>query len=168
MRPVVVASHLLGEGHFQSERFEVVPVECVGDTDYSRGLQAVWGTDATIVNVEHDHECSDLLIRQLLDCLHPLCTHAYKLYMASTGGLPHYAQRDGGPNYGQWITEGMEWCGFTGIGFCKITPQARVRPLVESPWQTVDCEVTKATDGPWHVHWQEGKNGPTSIEHYHR
>jgi len=122
----------------------------------------VWGTDATIVNVEHDMECSDELIQQLLDCPHPLCTHAYKLYWPSTHQVrPHYAQRDGGPNYGEWIKEGVEWCGFTGIGFCKITPEARVSALVESPWQTVDCDVTKATEGPWHVHWPE-------VEHYHR
>lgn len=161
MSTVVLASHLPGEGHFRSERHRVLAVPCVADTDYSQGWQALWDTDLTIVGVEHDHEVSDELVQGLLDCPHSLCAWAYLLHMPSTGGASHYAQRDGGPNYGDWIKPGVRWCGFSGIGFCKIAPEARVRSLAESPWQIVDCAISRATDGDWHVHWP-------AIDHFHR
>jgi hypothetical protein len=125
-------------------------------------MQALWPSDKAIVNVEHDMEVSDELIQQLLDCPHPLCTFAYKLYWPSTHqAQPHYAQRDGGPNYGEWIKEGVECCGFSGIGLCKIAPEARACPLADSHWSTVDCAISRSTEGDWHVHWPE-------VEHYHR
>lgn len=162
---VVLASHLPGEGHFRSERFRVVSLPCEGDLDYSHGMQTLWATGKAICNIEHDMECSDELIQELLDCPHPLCTHAYLLYWPSTHqAQPHYAQRHGGTNYGDWIKQGEEWCDFSGIGFCKIVPQARVRPLVDSHWSIVDCAVTNATDAHWHVHWKNG----VGVEHWHR
>jgi hypothetical protein len=118
-----------------------------------------WRTSHTLVNVEHDHDPSDELIQELLDCPEPMCVWAYMLHHLP--GPPHYAQRDGGPGYGEWIRPGVEWCGFSGIGFCKITPGARVRPLGESPWQEVDCAVSRATDCKVHVHW------PAVAHHHH-
>jgi hypothetical protein len=139
----------------------VVALPCSGDHDYSRGLQALWPTGQTIVNVEHDMECTDELIDQLLGCPHPLCSHAYRLHPVTTGRPSHWAHRDGGTNYGEWVETGTEWCGFTGIGFCKITPAARVRPLADSHWTAVDCAVSDATEGDWHMHWP-------GVEHHHR
>jgi hypothetical protein len=132
-------------------------------------VRFLWGGTHTLINVEHDHECSDDLIQELLDCPEPLCSHAYTLFMPSTGGLPHYAHRTGPkpPAGGEWIKQGDEWADFGGIGFCKITPQARVRPLAQSSWQVVDCAISKATDARWHVHWQQGPSGPVGVEHYH-
>jgi hypothetical protein len=161
---VILASHLPGQPHFESRRFKVIPVECVGDFHYWQGWTDQWPSDQTIVNVEHDMECSDTLIQELLDCPEPLCTHAYTLYLPSVGaGPPHYAQRTGPkpPAGGEWLNGGEEWCDFTGIGFCKITPRARVAPLERVSWQTVDCSVALATEGRWHVHWP-------GVEHDHR
>jgi hypothetical protein len=162
---IVLASHLPGEGRFRSEQFRIVSLLCVDDLDYSRGLQSLWGSDHTLIVLEHDMECSDELIQGLLDCPHSLCTHSYLLHWASThSAKPHYAQMVGSrPSVGggDWIKRGDEWADFTGIGFCKITPEARVRPLEETGWQDVDCAVTKAVEGRWHVH-------SPPIEHYHR
>jgi len=173
---IVVSSYLPsgGEKPYRSKRFRVVALPCgTGHEDlydYCRGLQAVWGSDFTIVNVEHDMECSDGLVQQLLDCPEPLCAHAYRLRKNG-----HYAYRNGAlpPSGGfedQWIGEGDEWATFGGIGFVKITPEARVRPLPDREWSTLDIEVTKACEGPevvpaaaysghrWHIHWPEIKH----------
>jgi hypothetical protein len=138
----------------------VVPVPCVGELDYSRTLRSWWRTSRTIVNVEHDMEVSDELIQALLDCPHPFCTHAYTLFPVSTGKRAHYAQAASKPHIEDWIAAGVEWCAFTGIGFCKITPEARARRLGESTWQFVDLAVSAATDCPVHVHWP-------AVSHYH-
>lgn len=163
---VVVASHLKGAKHFRSKKFRVVSLPCVDDLDYWGGLAALWEGDLTIVNVEHDMECSDELIQQLLDCPHPLCTHAYML----RSPVYHYCHRNGpqppaGGYEDWWIKEGEEWATYGGIGFCKITSQARVRPLEPREWPTLDIVLTRAVEGPevvpptvqhgrrWHVHW---------------
>lgn len=168
---IVISSYLPSEGEkpYRSKEFRVVALPCRtshdGLFDYSRGLQAVWGSDSTIVNVEHDMECSDGLIQNLLDCPHPLCAHAYLLRKSGP-----YAYRNGplppaGGYEDHWLKGGEEWATFGGIGLVKITPEARVRPLPEREWSTVDIVVTKACEGPevvpgghhlgrrWHIHW---------------
>ena len=177
MSVIVVSSYLpkLGERAYRSEKFRVVGLPCGDDDlDYYRGLEVVWGGNHTIVNVEHDMECSDELIQDLLDCPHPACTHAYPLRQWG-----HIAHRHGPlPPAGSmdwWLRpdEEEEWATYGGIGFCKMTPEARVRPLSEPrEWPTLDVIVARAVEGPevvphgayegkrWHVHWP-------AIEHYH-
>jgi hypothetical protein len=167
--PIVLCSYLPGEETFKSERFRVVPLECVDDLDYWGGLSALWETKHTIVNVEHDMECSDELIQQLLDCPQPLCTHAYRMkgenapFCHRMGPLP-----PAGSILDYWVKGPEdEWATYGGIGLCKITPEARVRDLEAREWPTLDIVVTKAVEGPevvpgsvkegrrWHVHWPE-------------
>lgn len=157
---VVLASHLPGAGHFESERFEVWPIECVEPESYCAGVAEWWESDKTIVNVEHDMECSDDLIQTLLDCPEPFCTHAYWLNAVSGG--PHWSHRTGRqpPCGGVWIEEGEEWADFGGIGFCKIAPEVRVRPLPESTWQFVDIAVFASVQQQVHVHW------PATAHHH--
>lgn len=168
---IVVSSYLPSEGEkpYRSKEYRVVALPCgTGHDDlfdYCHGLQAVWESDFTIVNVEHDMECSDGLIRRLLDCPHPLCAYAYLLRRSGP-----YAYRNGplppaGGYEDHWLKEGEEWATFGGIGFVKIAPEARVRPLPDREWSTLDIVVTKACEGPdvvsgasyrgrrWHVHW---------------
>lgn len=165
---VVLASHLPGASHFESRQFEVVPIRCEDPLDYYRGVLAWWETDRTIILVEHDVECSDELIQQLLDCDCMLGSWAYWLGIPSGG--PHWAHRTGKkpPCGGVWIETGDDWADYGGVGFCKITPQARVRPLPEQTWQFVDIAVAEATDLRWHIHWKNGPDGPTGVEHFHR
>ena len=165
MAELVVASYVPPEKHLRSKQFRVVALPCTDEFSYCRGLQALWDTDHTIVNVEHDMEYSDELTQNLLDCPFPLCAHAYLLRKST-----HYCYRNGpqppaGGFLDHWIHEGAEWATFGGIGFVKITPQARVRPLANREWQTLDIEVTRAVEGPdvvppsvwegrrWHIHW---------------
>lgn len=157
---IVLASFLPGEEHFKSERFDVVPVCCVDPLDYWRGVEAHWGSDDTLCVVEHDMEVNDELISELLDCPHPMCSWAYWLGIPSGG--PHWSHRTGlkPPCGGVWIQEGEEWADFGGIGFCKIAPEVRVRPLPESTWQFVDIAVFSAVDLRCHVHWP-------AVEHFH-
>jgi hypothetical protein len=61
---------------------------------------------------------------------------------------------------GFWITEGIERAAYSGIGFCKIAPEARVRPLERDTWRGLEWQVNAATEGDWHVHWEP-------IEHHH-
>lgn len=140
-------------------------ISCEGDYDYWRGLGALWDSGETIINIEHDMECSDDLISGLLTCPHPLCTYAYKLYWPSTHqAVPHYAQAVGEKAHiggGSWVSTGAEWADYTGIGFCKVEPAVRVRPLQREHWALLDMKVTAATGGRWHIHWPE-------IEHYHK
>jgi hypothetical protein len=159
--PIVLASHLPGNAHLTSECFEVVPILCVEPEDYHAGVARWWDSDRTIINVEHDMEVSDELIQGLLDCPEPMCSWAYWLGIPSGG--PHWAHRTGRkpPCGGVWVQEGDEWADYGGIGFCKITPEARVRPLPEQTWQFVDIAVAEATDLRWHLHWP-------AVGHSHR
>jgi hypothetical protein len=165
---VILASHLVGQPHFRSERFEVVGIECVEPEDYWRGVEAHWASDETLCILEHDMEVSDDLIQTLLDCDCAFGTWAYWLGIPSGG--PHWAHRTGKkpPCGGVWIETGDEWADYGGIGFCKITPQARVRPLPEQSWQFVDIAVFQAVDERVHVHWKDGPDGPEGVEHLHR
>jgi hypothetical protein len=167
--PVVLASHLPDEPIFESQRFEVVPICCEDPLDYHAGVARWWDSDRTIINVEHDHEVSDDLIQQLLDCDCALGTWAYWLGIPSGG--PHWAHRTGKqpPCGGVWIETGDEWADFGGIGFCKIEPSARVRPLPEQTWQFVDIAVFQAVDERVHVHWKPDADGNlVGVEHFHR
>ena len=178
--PVILASHLSGEQHFRSAQHMVVPIPCHGPLDYHKGVAAWWETSRTIINVEHDHEVSDELIQGLLDCPHNFCSWAYWLGIPSGG--PHWAHRTGKqpPCGGVWIETGDEWADFGGIGFCKITPEARVRPLrgpwdrkrqvwQDVDWQSVDIAVFAAVDERVHVHWRRDANGNAvgGVEHRH-
>lgn len=162
---MILLSHLPGEKPFSSERFAIAHVECVDDFDYSRAVQAAWAMDEPLVLVEHDMEVSDDLIQRLLDEPAPLVTHAYLLHWISSGKPAAYCQRAGdfpaGRRYlGKPIAEGVSAADFAGLGFCKISPEARARPLDESSWQFVDVAVDAAIDMPWRVLWPE-------VEHHH-
>lgn len=167
---MVLASHLHGEGFFSSERFPVVPVLCEGPFDYWRGVAAPWDSDATLVLLEHDMECSDALVSELLACPHPACSHAYQMHIprtywahnVSTAGwhppidpLSQYTARGI-----RWVAPGDEWADFSGIGFCKLTPAARTTPLRRDAWQGVEISVNAAINARWHLHWP-------GVEHYH-
>jgi hypothetical protein len=160
-RPLVLASCLPGEDYVASERFAVVPIRCIDPLDYWRGVEVWWQSRRTIVNVEHDMECSDDLIQTLLDCPEPFCTWAY--FLGKPSGGPHWAHRTGRqpPCGGVWIEEGDEWADFGGIGFCKIEPSVRVRELGEQTWQFVDIAVFASVQRQVHVHWP-------AIEHRHQ
>lgn len=125
---------------------------------YWRGLSALWDSPDTIVNVEWDMEFSPALVDALLACPHPLCTHAYQMHIPRTY-YAHSARRDGMDGF--WLGKGVEWAAYSAIGFCKIAPQARVRPLARDVWRGVEMQVNAATDGPFHVHWP-------AIRHYHQ
>jgi hypothetical protein len=157
---LVLASHLPGAGHFRSERFDVVGISCSDPLDYWRGVEAHWESDETLIVVEHDMQVSDDLIQGLLDCDCAFGTWAYWLGIPSGG--PHWAHRTGRqpPCGGVWIEEGEEWADFGGIGFCKIAPEARVRPLPESTWQFVDIAVFASVQQQVHVHW------PATAHHH--
>ena len=150
---VVLTSHLVDAEHFRSEHYEVHPIECVEPEDYHAGVARWWDSDRTIINVEHDMQVDHELIQGLLDCPHPFCSWAYWLGIPSGG--PHWAHRTGKqpPCGGVWIETGDEWADYGGIGFCKITPEARVRPLPEQTWQFVDIAVFQAVDERMHIHW---------------
>lgn len=157
---LVVASYLPGETPFVSQRFDVVPVLCVGDFDYSRGLASAWATGKTVVNVEHDLEVSDDLIAALVDCPEPLCSWAYLVYPVS--GIhdgPAYPFTAGNP--GPWIREGEQWADWAAPGFIKVRPDARTGPLPEKHWLGVEAATNFHTPGRWHIHWP-------AVEHHHR
>lgn len=162
---MVVSSYVSGgvRGPYRSERYPVWRIPCAEPGDYHRGLQSVWEDGFTLCVVEHDMEVSDDLIASLLGCPEPFCTWAYALYFPSTSRPePHYAQRVGlkPPAGGDWVSEGESWCHYTGIGFCKIAPEVRVRPLESCHWSHLDVSVAKACDGRVHIHWPE-------VEHDH-
>lgn len=163
MAAVVVASHLPGEEPFTSERFEVWPVECVGDFDYSHALGEAWATDRTVVNVEHDVEVSDALIQALLDCPEPLCAQTYPLYAASgthgtaDGSVYGYVETEPGP----WVTEGTLFADWAAPGFIKITAAARVNPFPEKHWLAVEAATNYFKQGRWHLHWPP-------VAHHHQ
>ena len=138
-RGIVLASHLPGEGHFESIRFTVRPVECADRFDYWRALATLWDQPVTIINVEHDVEATDEHIAALLACPSALCRWQVPLHWASTG------------------QPGMS---FGGIGLVKLAANVRVRPLRREPWQRVELAVADAVTGAWCEH------GPP-VAHHH-
>lgn len=163
----IYAARLPGEPPWRHSHYEVRTRICSDLFDYSDGLRWLWDGASTIVNVEHDMEFSDDLVQQLLDCEHPLCAHAYKMYLPRVYYAHGWLPRETGPRSRaqsiRWIDQGEEWVDYSALGFVKITPEARHYPLAENvPWQALEQEVNAAVAGThWHIHWPE-------IEHYHR
>lgn len=167
MSALVFASHLPGEGHFHSDRFEVTGWECAGDLGYWEGLAAVWESDRTIINLEHDIEVTDDHVETLVACPHPACAWAYECHWASTG-IPggviaagagaRDAERNPDPGY---LQGGEEWAAWSAIGLVKLTREARTGPLRCEPWQRLELAVHDAIKRPWHMHWTP------PLEHHH-
>lgn len=163
---LVVCSHLPGEGHFRSERYQVAPICCAGDFDYWQGINAHWTHPGALVLVEHDIEVTDRHLTELGDCPHPLCSWAYACHWASTG-LPHdviaagSGHRDPETNPDpEYLVGGEEWANWSAIGLVKIAPEARIGPLRCEPWQRLELAVHDAVRRPWHMHWPP-------VNHWH-
>lgn len=159
MGNLVVASYLPGEGHFRSDRHDVRPVLCVDEHDYWAGLAAVWESDLTLVNVEHDVEATDAHMDALLACEYPLCAVPYACHWASTGlGHDVWSVRTTSASY---AVEGDEWAQQSAIGLLKIAPVARIGPLARRPWGQLELAVEQAVQRPFHLHWEP------SLPHHH-
>lgn len=182
--PIIVSSFLPGEGPVASARYDVWPVRCEADFSYANGIVRVWWAPETLVLVEHDMEFSDELVAGLLSCPRPLCSYPYFIWAHDRGW--HYAQARGA---NRRIVEGEEWADHSSIGFCKITEQARVSPMMTVGWKMVEnvvhhalggrvievdphhisgdkpdplmvLEIRPPTAGRWHIHWP-------AIAHHH-
>lgn len=127
-------------------------------------MRGPWASNRVLVNIEHDMECSRELVAELLTCRHPLCTHAYRMYLPRTywahGRVTDYRLRETGEGI-QWAAEGQEWADWSAIGFCKVGPEARVAPLARTEWSGVETAVNLAVGERWHIHWP-------GVEHYHK
>lgn len=151
----------------QGARLQIVrfvPSEGDDAFAYHAALDAAWSERGALINVEWDMEDTPALVLDLLACPQPLCTYAYLLYEPTTREAePHYAQSSVWmAEGGHWIARGVEWCEWSGIGFCKVERGVRREgPLARQPWMGVEIAVNEAVRGPWHVHWPE-------VEHYHR
>lgn len=165
---IVLASHLEGEGHFRSARHAVKPALCRGDADYYYALAAVWESDLTIVNVEHDIEVSDRHLDELLACPHPLCSFAYQCHFASTGQAESIIAAGTG-DWAHHLQGGEEWADWSAIGLVKITPEARTGPLAYRSWQDLERSVHNAVTRPWHMHGNGSHPGDKSghVAHHH-
>ena len=168
---VVIAARMAGDEPHRSDQYDVrTPVLAAGDAyAYWRELSRLWRHPVTLVNVEHDMEFSDDLVRDLVECPHPLCTHAYRVWINNIREWIYCPTRDQ-----RWITHGVEWAHTSSLGFCKIAPEARTRSLKRLPWKFLEhgvcdavtgCSAAVVGDAPlaapqWHVHWPE-------IEHFH-
>jgi hypothetical protein len=176
---VITSSYLEGNEPFRSERYHVQGIECKrehGEFNYCHGLQEVWWpAEKTIINIEQDMECSDELIDGLLSCPHPLCAYAYLvyptqlhryIYCATSRQVDH---NNPAKSNVYWLNKGEEWAVWSSIGFCKIDPIARVKPLDRLYWQWLEHSVNRIVGTyqhaggagfEWHIHWPE-------VEHYH-
>jgi hypothetical protein len=157
--PLIVASRLPGDPPFKS----AYPVQDVVCEDrffgYWEGLNAVWASDRTIINVEHDQEFSDDLVAELLSCPYDLCAYPYRV---TPFGWPGQTW---GATYGSvWVSDGDPYAMFSSIGFCKITAPARAGTELERlVWDKVEQSVHRAVarcKRLWHLHWP-------AIQHYH-
>ena len=176
---MITSSYLSGEETpLRSERYRVQGIACKreqGEFNYCDGLQDVWMTDQIMVNVEHDMEFSDELVDGLVNCPHPLCAYPYKVYPTALGRYIYCAtSRKPDPDTGMetitWLDEGEEWAFWSSIGFCKIAPSARTKPLDRLFWQWIEHSINRSVgeymsaDGQaglaWHIHWPE-------VKHYH-
>lgn len=134
---------------------------------YWAAMARAWGSPEVLVNLEHDMQYSDTLARELLDCPHPCCTHAYRMHTGRYGDYWAHSHDGLCGMDGHWVTEGAEWAAYSAIGFCKIVPEVRTVPLERCQWRHVEHVVnsaiwraTGAVRDRWHVHWP-------GVEHYH-
>ncbi len=74
-----------------------------------------------------------------------------------------------GQEYISWLEEGDEWAVWSSIGFCKIAPVARAKPLDRLFWQWIEHSINRSVGVfmraggagyDWHIHWP-------AIEHHH-
>ena len=166
---IVHATRLPGEEPLRLDGYRVLHPVAKRPEQYGMALASIWQQDAAIVNIEHDHPATPELVAELLACPHPLCTHAYQMHLPTTYWA-HSTRADAMDGF--WIEQGAEWAAYSAIGFCKIAPEARTRPLGPAVWQAVELEVNNATTGPsadskWHVHWNGAGTGQ-GIEHFHK
>ena len=77
-----------------------------------------------------------------------------------------------GDEYISWLDEGDQWAVWSSIGFCKIAPVARTKPLDRLFWMYIEHSVNRSVgkymnaggaNYDWHIHWNEGKG----IQHHH-
>jgi hypothetical protein len=159
---VVTSSFLPGEQPKASDLWPVLGIECKGELSYWHGLASVWPTDKIIVNVERDMEFSDELVAELAECREPLCTYPYKVYPSKLGRFIYCAtarepsHEDIDPH---WIQPGDDEAVWSSIGFCKIAPEARVKPLDAMFWKWLEHSVNRCVcqlgGFVWHIHWPE-------------
>lgn len=163
--PLVVSSHLPDRPSIESAVYPVQGVECTNEFSYWAGFASAWNTDMTIVNVEQDMEYRDDYVAELADCAHPLCAFPYQVYPSALGRFIYCAttsqpELNGSPQNPRWV-EGPadEWAVWSSIGFCKIAPEARVKPLDKIFWQWLEHAVNRVVTGyaglQWHLHWPE-------------
>lgn len=168
MQVTVLAARLAGDRPFHSERFRVRTPVLRDPLDYWRVLDGAWRLPGVLVNVEHDMEFSDALVRGLVECPHVLCTYPYRCYLSGRRHWVYSPQADG-----RWVERGTEWADTATLGFCKIAREARDRPLQPMIWKFLEHSVCSAVAGfsqlspnpdtrrrRWHVHWPE-------IAHHH-
>lgn len=172
---IVTSSYLSGEQPIKSGRYDVQGIECHlehGEFNYCDGLQEAWATDKIVVNVEHDMEHSDLLIDDLVNCPYPLCSFAYQVWPTALQRWIYCATSVKANGLLSWLNKGDEWAYWSSIGFCKIAPSARVKPLDRLFWQYIEHSINRVVgkylDGggaglDWHIHWNEG----IGIKHLH-
>lgn len=155
---VVLVSYLPGEGlAYESEVSE--PILCDDDYDYWRGWARYWGSDLTLIGIEHDMEVTDQQVDELLACEHHLCSWAYECHHASTGignviaaGTGARSKHDMPPD-AYYLHGGEEFAAWSAIGFVKIERAARIGPLMPAPWQELELSIEDAVESPWHLHW---------------
>ena len=149
-----------GDAPLSSEAYPVADVVCDDLVfGYWEGLNELWDSDRTLINIEHDMEYSDLLVAELLSCPHPTCAYPYivrpfgwpgKTYSASYGSL--------------WVTADMPYASFSSIGFCKVTAEARRGSTLERAiWSKVEASIHIAVTQNkrlWHLHWP-------AVTHHH-
>lgn len=136
----------------------MVDVVCDGPFDYWAGLESVWDSDRTLVNVERDVEFSDLLVAELLSCPWPLCSYPYRVLPSGWPGFLYSAA------FRDWVAQDVAFASFSAIGFAKITPHARVGTTLErKTWDKLETGLHEAVALErrfWHLHWPE-------ISHFH-
>ena len=159
MDAVVLASHLPGEGHVRSKRYKVQAWACVDPFDYWRGYASVWESNLTILGLEHDVEVTDEHFAALLACSADLCSAMYPMHWCSTGMF-----EDVWParNNSLFVKGGEPTSEQSAIGCVKITPQARIGPLEQAPWNRLEVSIEKAVQGPWCLHWFD-----PPLRHHH-
>lgn len=164
MSVVVVAGRTAEWSGFSSDRFDVRSRLLLNAHDYHRFLVSFWWERRVVVNVEQDMEFSDRLVQDLLDCPHPLCTHAYPIYFKSQKRWVYSPTRGGMP-----IRWREPWADRASLGFCKMVQEARPRLPAPATWKFLEhsvCDVVGERNWQlrrpalWHVHWPE-------VGHFH-
>jgi len=144
------------------EDYNIESVRLDGSDDYAywKALKELWGL-ADLLLIQQDIVFTEEQLNEILECEHPDCAFAYRLYPITTA-LPDEVWSVGENRLPErirlfTIEEKPEFCSFASLGFIKLSKDTQRKVELDAPvtWRFIDLEtIGKVKDAKIHVHYE--------------